>query len=122
MNINVDANFIIDRINVLGYDPKDIICHRDFPVKQLFYHKDRNNFDIKNKGDYFKVSSYTVYLDQMLSYVGLRKGQGELKSFALNAVAKEEIGDEKLDYSEDANIKTLPYVDYKKFVIYNIKD
>ena len=58
----------------------------------------------------------------MLSYVGLRKGQGELKSFALNAVAKEEIGDEKLDYSEDANIKTLPYVDYKKFVTYNIKD
>lgn len=121
-NMDFDANFIIDRINVLGYDPKEIICHRDFPVKQLFYHKDKNNFDIKNKGDYFKVSSYTVYLDQMLSYVGLRKGQGELKSFALNAVAKEEIGDEKLDYSEDANIKTLPYVDYKKFVIYNIKD
>lgn len=33
-----------------------------------------------------------------------------------------ELKDTKLDYSEEANIKTLPYVDYKKFVKYNIKD
>lgn len=121
-NMDFDANFIIDRIKVLGYDPLDIICHKDFKIKQVYYHKDRLNFDVKNKADYFKVSSYTVYIDQMLSYIGLRKGQGELRSHALNAVARDEIGDEKLDYSEDANIKTLPYVNYKKFVMYNIKD
>ena len=27
-----------------------------------------------------------------------------------------------MDYSEEANIKTLPYVNYKKFLLYNIKD
>lgn len=52
----------------------------------------------------------------------VRKGQGEARSYALNAVARKEVGDEKLDYTEDANIKTLPYVNFKKFVMYNIKD
>ncbi|WP_216369606.1 hypothetical protein, partial [Brevibacillus sp. MCWH] len=99
-----------------------VMCHKDFKIKELYYKKDHKNFQVQNKSDYFVISSYTVYLDQMIVYAALRKGQGELRSFSLNSVAKKEIGDEKLDYSEDANIKTLPYVDYKKFVIYNIKD
>ena len=45
-----------------------------------------------------------------------------LRSKKLNDVGMSELKDTKLDYSEEANIKTLPYVDYKKFVKYNIKD
>lgn len=58
----------------------------------------------------------------MLLYAGVRKGQSELGSVKLNIIGEKEIGDEKIDYSEEANIKTLPYVNYKKFLIYNIKD
>ena len=68
------------------------------------------------------MSSYTVVIDQMRTYAKLRKSGSELKSYNLNVVAKEELKDEKLDYSEEANIKTLPYVNYFKFVLYNIKD
>lgn len=59
---------------------------------------------------------------QMLVYAGIRKGKSEIGSFKLNIIGKNELGDEKLDYSEEANIKTLPYVNYKKFLLYNIKD
>lgn len=55
-------------------------------------------------------------------WIIVRKGQGVLRSNKLNDVGKDELKDTKLDYSEEANIKTLPYVDYKKFVKYNIKD
>ena len=117
-----DIPYIIARLKTLGLDPVSVMCHKDFKIRELFLKKDEKNFQVQNKGDYFKISSYTVYGDQMLWYAGLRKGQGELRSYSLNFVAREEIKDEKLDYSEDANIKTLPYVDYKKFVKYNIKD
>jgi DNA polymerase elongation subunit (family B) len=121
-NMAFDIPFIVARIKELDMNPVDIMCHKDFPIKEQYYKKDTLNFKVENKSDFFKISSYTAYLDQMLLYAGLRKGGGELRSYALNAVAKKEVQDEKLDYSEDANIKTLPYVDYKKFVMYNIKD
>jgi hypothetical protein len=58
----------------------------------------------------------------MLVYAATRKGASELRSHALNYVATVELGESKLDYSEVADIKTLPYVDYNLFVKYNIKD
>lgn len=121
-NMQFDMEFTIARIIELGADPIDVMCHNDFPIKELYYYKDKDNFDVANKGDYMRISAYTTYLDQMIMYAGNRKGQGERRSYALNYVAKVELGDEKLDYSEEANIKTLPYVNYKKFVAYNIKD
>lgn len=122
-NMGFDIPYIIARFKELGVDdPSQYMCHKDFPIHEMFYYKDNRNFKVENKGDYFKISSYTTYLDQMISYAGLRKGGGELRSLKLNAVAQDEIGDEKLDYGDVADIKTLPYVDYKRFVRYNIKD
>ncbi|MMZ42331.1 DNA polymerase II [compost metagenome] len=117
-----DIPFIIDRLRELGLDPVDVMTHKDFKIKECFFHQDKDNYAIANKGDYLKLSSYTSYLDQMVIYAGNRKGQGEKRSYALNYVGQEELGDTKLDYSEEANIKTLPYVNFKRFVKYNIKD
>jgi DNA polymerase elongation subunit (family B) len=117
-----DIPFIVARIKELGMNPIDVMCHKDFPIKELYYKKDTKNFMVQNKSDFFKISAYTAYLDQMLLYAGLRKGGGEQRSYALNAIGQKEVGDEKLDYHEEANIKTLPYVNFKKFVMYNIKD
>lgn len=121
-NMKFDANYFIDRIVKLGYNPVDIMCHPDFKDKQLYYFRDTKHFDNKLKKDWFTISDYTVWVDQMILYAQVRKGQSELGSVKLNVVGKKEIGEEKIDYSEEANIKTLPYVDYEKFVIYNIKD
>jgi hypothetical protein len=58
----------------------------------------------------------------MILYAATRKGQSELRSHSLNFIAQLELNDEKLDYSDEADIKRLPYINYRKFVIYNIKD
>ena len=58
----------------------------------------------------------------MILYAAIRKGREELRSNKLTYIANKEIGDEKLDYSEEGNIKKFPYTNYRKYFIYNIKD
>lgn len=121
-NISFDMPYIKERGEYLGLDPKEFMCHPDFPNKECYFKKDKINFAVKNKADFFHISSYTVFLDQMILYAAIRKGRSELRSNKLTYIAEKEIGDEKLDYSEDGNIKTLSYKNYKKYFIYNIKD
>ena len=121
-NLPFDIPYIMDRIKVLGYDPIDIMCHPDFKYPYCWFKKDRRNFDFKTKKNIFRLASYTIFQDQLTNYAKVRKGQAELQSVKLNAIAQAELGDEKLDYSDEANIKTLPYVDYFKFCAYNLKD
>lgn len=121
-NISFDIPYIIERCKALGLDPAQVICHPDFPVKECWFKKDTINFAVKNKSDFFHVSSYTIYFDQMINYAAIRKGQQELRSNKLTYIAQKEIGDEKLNYSEDGNIKTLSYNNYLKYILYNIKD
>ena len=121
-NLPFDIPYIMDRIKVLGYNPIDIMCHPDFQYPYCWFKKDTRNFDFKTKKNIFRLASYTIFQDQLTNYAKVRKGQAELQSVKLNSIAKAELGDEKLDYSDEANIKTLPYVDYPKFVRYNQKD
>lgn len=121
-NIAFDIPYILDRLEYLGLNPAEIICNKEFPVKQCYFKKDTRNYDVKNKSDFFHVSSFTTYYDQMVLYAANRKSKGELRSTKLNYIAKKELDDEKLDYSEDGSIKTLAYRNYRKYFIYNIKD
>ena len=121
-NISFDKPYLIERMKSLGLDPKQVMCHPDFPIKECWFKKDTINFAVKNKADFFHCSSYTIFYDQMIVYAAIRKGQQELRSNKLTYIAEKEIGDEKLDYSEDGNIKTLSYNNYLKYILYNIKD
>ena len=121
-NMSFDIPYIIDRLTLLGLNPADVMCHPDFPSKKCYFKKDTKNHDIKNKSDVFFLSSYTVFYDQMELYAGIRKSAPELHGFKLNYIAQKELKDSKLDYSEDGDIKTLPYTNFKMFTIYNIKD
>ena len=121
-NMGFDIPYIIERIKVLGYDPTSIMCHKDFKTKILNYRKDTKQHDFKRKNDVFIVTGYTVFIDQMGTYIKIRKQFAEQKSLKLNAIAQKELKDTKLDYSDEANIKTLPYENFALFVMYNIKD
>lgn len=121
-NISFDAPYIMGRLKAHGVDPKNIMCGKEFKNKVCYFKKDRRNFDVKNKTDWFNITSRTIWVDQMINYAAIRKGQEELGSFSLNYVARKELQDEKLDYSEDGNIKTLSYENYEKYILYNIKD
>ena len=117
-----DIPYIIARIKVLGADPVKVMCPKEFKTPFLEFHKDTSTYDWKAKNDTFVITSYTQYEDQMSNYIKIRKGKSELKSVKLNAIAWKELKDEKLDYTDEADIKTLPYKNYPKFVMYNIKD
>lgn len=121
-NISFDIPYLIDRMKILGLDPEEIICDAEFPTKVCRFQKDTRNFEVKNRSDYFHCSSKTVYYDQMILYAAKRKGQAELRSNKLTYIAQKEIGDEKLDYSEEGDFKRFPYLNYRKYFIYNIKD
>ena len=121
-NISFDIPYILKRMQVLGLDPKEIICHPDFPVKECYFKQDYKNTMPKNKSDFFHCSSYTTFYDQMILYAAIRKSEKELRSNKLTDVAHDEIKDEKLDYSEEGNIKLFPYLNYRKYIMYNIKD
>ena len=117
-----DIPYIIERIKVLGANPVDVMCPKDFKTPYLEFHKDTSTYDWKAKNDTFNITAFTQYEDQMSNYIKIRKGKSELKTVKLNAIAWKELKDEKLDYSDEADIKTLPYKNYIKFVMYNIKD
>ena len=121
-NMSFDIHYIINRLKALGLDPAEVMCHPDFPVKECYFKKDKFNFEIKNKSDFFHCSSYTIFFDQMILYAALRKGREELRSYKLTYIAKKEIRDEKLDYSEEGDLKRLSSKDYVKYILYNIKD
>ena len=121
-NISFDIPFIIDRLKLKGINPENVMCHPDFPIKECWFKKDTRNFEVKNKGDFFHVSDYTVWRDQMIDYAAIRKGREELRKYKLDYIAEKVIKDKKLQYSSDGNIKTLSYNNYWKYIIYNIKD
>lgn len=58
----------------------------------------------------------------MRTYSSIRKSQHMLKSVKLNAISDLELGDKKIDYTEESNIILFPYENWKKFIKYNIKD
>lgn len=122
-NMPFDIPYILERMEFLGMKPEDHACHPDFPVKKCYFKKDTRNFNVENKSDFFFLTSYTLFIDQMVTYAATRKGGTKLRSYRLNYIAERVLGDKKVDYADDgASIKDLAYKNFRKFVIYNIKD
>lgn len=123
-NMAFDIPYIIARIKKLGYDPAEIMCHPDFKYKEASYYVDeRNKNEYAERGDFASISSYTIYLDQMIQFASRRKGQGQFTSFGLDFIGGLITGVRKLDYHQITPILSeLPRKNYKIFVFYNIMD
>ena len=123
-NMAFDIPYIYQRIINLGYDPAQIMCHKDFERKVVKIFLDNRNKDVfAERCDKYTVSSYTVFLDQLIQFASRRKGQSAFKSFKLDDIGDVIAEVRKLDYSHiTRNIAKLPYLDYKTFVFYNIMD
>lgn len=120
-NAPYDVSNLIERPRVLGADPNDIIVCPEFGNRNVYWHSD-NNPTVHKRKHIFNTYTKTSIMDQMVNYAGIRSGKGKLPSVKLNAIAKTELEDEKLDYSEYGNIKFFCYEDFWKFILYNIKD
>ena len=124
-NMAFDIPYIYDRIQVLGYDPRDIMCHRDIErqFRTANYYIDLRAADFAERCDFYDISSHTVYLDQLIHFASRRKGQKMLDSLKLDDVGSEIAKIHKLDYSHiTTSISKLPYLNYKVFVFYNVMD
>ena len=83
----------------------------------------RNQFNYEERNDFAKISSYSVYTDQMIHFASRRKGQAAIASYKLDYIGQMVCGVKKLDYSHiTKKLAELPYKDYKTFVFYNIMD
>lgn len=123
-NMAFDIPYLIQRCVNLGYDPRDIMCHPDFKEKvvRYFIDEDKSN-EYAERGDKATISSYTVFLDQLIQFASKRKGQKAFPSYKLDTIGEMLVNVKKLDYSNiTRNIAELPYKDYKTFVFYNIMD
>jgi len=123
-NMSFDIPYLMERIRVLGYNPEDIICNKDFQIKYCMYHVDEMSLnEYAERGDYALISSYSCFIDQMIQYASRRKGRARPISFSLDYTGETVAGVKKLDYKHiTTNIADLPYKDYKTFVFYNIMD
>lgn len=122
-NMAFDIPYIIERIRTLGYDPADIICHPDFYNKMCFYYIDQMTNELAERGDYASISSYTVFIDQMIHFASRRKGRQKYLKYNLDYIGEQVAGVRKLDYKHITTILgELPYKDFKTFIMYNIGD
>ena len=122
-NMAFDIPYIIQRIINLGYEPKDIMTHPDFIKKEAYYYIDERAKVAEERGDYASISSYSVFLDQLIQYASRRKGRTKETSYKLDHIGYVWAKMKKLDYSHiTRNIALLPYKDYEVFTIYNIID
>ena len=122
-NMGFDIPFLIKRIENLGYNPAEIICHSDFEFKVARYLIDTRHEDMyAERTDKAVISSYTVYLDQMIHFASRRKAI-KYKSYKLDDIGEIIAGVRKLDYKHICNsVDELPYKNYKVFVFYNVID
>lgn len=121
-NMAFDIPYLYQRLMALGYDPSDIMCHQDFKHKTCKYYIDKGTEVFGDRKDYYKITGYTSYFDQMIQYAGIRKGR-KIDSFTLDDTTNRECHFGKLDYHHiTPYLSELPYKDYKIFVFYNICD
>lgn len=121
-NAPYDTVYMEDRMTILGMNPEEIMCHSDFSSTMIYFRLDEGIYDQALKRDYYDISMYTRIINQLSLYPSLRRSKGAIRRLNLGAVGWAELKDTKLDYTDVGNIVTLPYEDYFRFALYNIKD
>ena len=120
-NAAYDMSNLTSRPDKILTDPIQLICSDRFLAKECLFVEDKNPLFHKRKHT-CQIAHPTVFIDQMVIYAGLRSAMGKIPSLKLNVIAQKEIGDTKLDYSEEGSIKELPYENFWKYCLYSIKD
>ena len=122
-NMAFDIPYLIARIIKLHYDPCKIICHPDFQQPFCSYYVDNRTEVFAERTDFATITSYTVYLDQLIQLSSRRKGQHAFGSMKLDEIGHKVAGVRKTDYSHiTRDITELPKLNYKIFAFYNVMD
>ena len=120
-NLPYDIGNLVARPETLGAAPEDYICSNMFDEKEAYFKEDTNPIVHKRKHT-IRIAHPCVFTDEMQNFSGIRVAKGKLPSLRLNDIGKMVMNDEKLNYEEDGNIRTVGYHNYRKKVKYLIKD
>lgn len=111
--INFDNPYITNRIKkVLG----------NFGANQLSPWGEIQKRSVRSSWGDFSTYNWVgcANLDYMEVYKAFSYGENE--SYSLDFISYKELGERKLDHTEEGNLNNLYTVDYEKFVNYNLKD
>ena len=97
------------------------------PKGQIFippkvWYKSDKKAKIGDRIDSFLVLDGIVWVDQMLYYAVAHSAGGKKMSYALNSIAYDELGKEKLPMLPGQTIKNLPWKNFVQFYRYNVRD
>lgn len=122
-NLPYDEGSLIKRIEFLGYDPAKIISDEEMQGGcRDFYFRGDNNPKPHKRRHISNIFSKNIPYDQLPLYGGIRVSRGALQSMKLNQIAMTVINDSKLCSDYGGGFKYFNYVEFWKFVKYNIKD
>ena len=118
-----DLQTTINRCKLLGIPPEKVFCDESIPEKyrQVYFIEDDNYKKQVDKRDRWLITSSTQYTDMMINYMRIRASQPAKESYSLDAILEDEIDKNKVDYG-NIELADLPYVNYKLFVKYSLKD
>lgn len=123
-------------IRAAGINPKDQMAHTvcdervllqkdsqgaDVYLSPFAYYTTHPDQTIVDRMETFSVLDGVNWFDAMLLYANVRKTSGLKESYSLDAIANEELGQEKLDYT-GYTIKNLAWKNYRRFFLYNLVD
>lgn len=122
-NMSFDIQTFINRIKYLNNgDFESIMCPKDFQsIKKAYWYEDKKCNDISDSKNSFQIAGWSSYQDQMIVYAVIRKTMGKKESYALEAIAQEELGYGKQDM-KGYSFKEFAYKDYPQFVEYSMND
>ena len=122
-NAKFDHNYLMNRIDYLGYDPVEFFVPEEFEFQKLYYKEDKNpDATPKSSRDWFFTSTFTTYICQMRLFAMIRKSQSERRSYSLTSVGKDYAKIVKLTESKSGRFRDFAYTDFLKFILYNVRD
>ena len=123
-NIAYDIPKLYARLERNGIYPPDVMCDPAWPkdYKWVEMSIDNRPIDIAERKTSIRMASTTIYIDQMQSYAGIRKGRKAYGSSRLDNIAKIELGMGKWEFKPGVNVTNACIKDYWNFVLYNIRD
>jgi hypothetical protein len=122
-NAPFDDNYLKNRIEYLGYDPKSFFIPKEFKTKTLYFKKDQDpKATIKSSKDFFYASSYTQYLCQERNFAAIRKSQQEQRSYKLDYIGGTQANIHKKKSATKIKFREFAYLDFINFLLYNVRD
>ena len=123
-NIAYDIPKMYNRMILNGVDPVRAMCDPGWDDRYLFVDLDidRRPLDYAERKTSIRMASTTLYIDQMQTYAGIRKGRKAFGSAALDNISNIELGMGKLKFPPGVNVTNAALKDYWTFVLYNIRD